>query len=102
MISPLNFLSSDRRATAHAVLMGAIGSTPQALMPTAFAFAHRRRLGGPADSGPRGELRAPHLLATRRALSRAAGSTVRDVNTGHRSPYRLPARFCRAHVAGSH
>jgi uncharacterized membrane protein YdjX (TVP38/TMEM64 family) len=41
-------------------------------VPTAFAFCrHRRRLGGPANPVPRGELSAPHPPATHRALSDA-------------------------------
>jgi uncharacterized membrane protein YdjX (TVP38/TMEM64 family) len=40
-------------------------------------------------------------LATDRALSDAAGSTVGDFNTGHRSPYRLPARLGGTQLAGT-
>jgi membrane protein YqaA with SNARE-associated domain len=68
-------------------------------VPTAFVFA---AIGAGWANQPIlalvMRLRAPHPLATHRALSHAAGSTVGDVNTGHRFPYRLPARLCGTHI----
>ena len=60
-------------------------------MPTAFAFA---AIGAGWADQPILALVVsyvlPILLLPDRALSHAAASTVRDVNTGHRSPHRSP------------
>jgi hypothetical protein len=60
---------------------------------------HRRWMGRSADPGPRGELRAPDHPATSRVLSHPT-PRVRNVNTGHSSPRRLPPRLCGTYVAG--
>jgi hypothetical protein len=68
-------------------------------VPTAFAFA---AIGAGWADQPILALAVSYVLpippATRRALSHAAASTVRNFNTGHPSPHGLPAHPCRRRV----